>query len=111
MLLAVKRLGDVPDFDDKQKVADIMSRRANQQQGCLDNRAAGYETRELCVNQGKRLVVEAAQELATLEGLLQARFPRQKDYVRTFFMDVSSPEKPKGKAAEPEKAAEKDPEG
>lgn len=110
VLLAVKRLGDVPDFDDKPKVAATMIRRANQQQVCLDDRAAGHEARELCVNQGKKLVVEAALELATLEGLLLARFTRQKDYVRTFFLDVSSPEKPKAKAAakvaEPEKAGE-----
>ncbi len=105
VLLAVKRLGDVPDFDDKPKVAATMTRRANQQQVCLDDRAAGHEARELCVNQGKKLVVEAALELATLEGLLLARFTRQKDYVRTFFLDVSSPEKPKAKAAEPEKPA------
>ena len=53
---------------------------------------------------GIRLVLEAANVLATTKGALDERFPRQRDYVAAFFLDVV-PARAKAAAA-PEPAGE-----
>jgi hypothetical protein len=97
---AVGRMNDVADFVGKQEVIKDLTRRADTQQGCLDQRKAGRDTRDALVSTRDRLVVECAEALAALEGRLLSRFPRQKDYVRKFFLDVSPEKNSKKKAPE-----------
>ena len=96
MLQAVDRLGDVPAFADRAAIAADLTARAKQQQGCLDDRDAGDTARAKLVSACVKLVVDGSQALAELKGALDERFPRQRDYVAAFFMDVAGP---RGKAA------------
>jgi hypothetical protein len=92
---AVGRLKDVPDFAERAGIAKDLTKRATQQQACLDERDKGDLARAQLVSAGVKLVVEAAHALAALKGALDERFPRQRDYVGAMFMDVS----PRKKAA------------
>jgi hypothetical protein len=105
---AMGRMANVPDFAGKQGIVDDLRRRADRQQGCLDERRAGREAREQLESTLDRLVHQGAEALATLEGLLLARFPRQKDYVRKFFLDVSPEKNTKKKPASGEATPAKD---
>lgn len=98
--LAAARLDDVPDFPERAAIAADLVRRADQQQACLDERAAGQEARAKLVGTALRLVLDAAQALASTKGALDMRFPRQRDYVRTFFLNVGSKHKAPRPAAE-----------
>jgi len=90
VLTAVGRLNDLPDFEGKVAIQQDLTRRADQQEDFLQEREAGdaHETR--LASEGVRLVVESALALASLKGLLDARFPRQRRYVAAFFLDVSA---------------------
>lgn len=89
VLEAVDRLGDLPDFADRAGIAADLTQRAQQQQSCLDERGSGDTTRAKLVSTGIRLVLEAANALSATKGALDERFPRQRDYVAAFFLDVS----------------------
>ena len=100
VLKAMNRMEDVPDFAEKAGIVQDLTARANQQQGCLDEREEGRSARAKLVSTGIKLVVEAAEALATLKGALDQRFPLQKDYVAAFFRDVS-PRRTKREDEEP----------
>jgi hypothetical protein len=89
VLEAVGRLGDVPDFAERKAIAKDLTKRATQQQGCLDERDKGDLARAQLVSAGVKLVADAAHELAALKGALDERFPRQRNYVDSFFMDTA----------------------
>ncbi|MBI4814676.1 MAG: hypothetical protein HY791_00375 [Deltaproteobacteria bacterium] len=95
VLEAVGRLTDLPEFVEKEPVGKDMSLRAQTQQKCLDERADGRLKRDALVTAGIKQVLEAAQALAALKGALDERFPRQRDYVAAFFLDVAPPRQPK----------------
>ena len=97
VLLAVKRLDDLPDFTERAAIATDLTKRANQQQVCLDARDSGHGAREQLVSMGIKRVVDAANALAAAKGALDERFPRQRDYVSAFFLDVA-PERVKAPA-------------
>ncbi len=99
VLLAVERLDELPDFSERAAIAADLTKRANQQQGCLDDRESGHNAREKLVSTGMKLVLNAADALAAAKGALDERFPRQRDYVSAFFLDVA-PERAKAKEAE-----------
>ncbi|APR87377.1 hypothetical protein A7982_12726 [Minicystis rosea] len=99
VLEAVIRLDDLPDFPEKKAIAEDLTKRAEQQQACLDERDAGDATRSALVGKTIKLVVDTAHALAALKGALDERFPRQRDYVATFFADVSPRRKAKADAA------------
>jgi hypothetical protein len=99
VLEAVGRLEDLPDFAERSAIAADLTKRANRQQSCLDERADGDLARAKLVSTGIRLVLEAAQALAATKGALDERFPRQRDYVAAFFLDVTSAARPKAAAA------------
>jgi hypothetical protein len=88
VLLAVERMKDVPDFAERAAIAADLTKRANQQQACLDERAVGRSARAGLASLAIRLVLDAAHALASLKGTLDARFPRQREYVAVFFFDA-----------------------
>ncbi|MEO7328876.1 MAG: hypothetical protein ABI193_09880 [Minicystis sp.] len=90
VLEAVVRLGDLADFPEKKGIAKDLTKRAQQQQDCLDEREKGAMARTKLVSTGIKLVVESADALAALKGALDERFPRQRDYVTAFFADVGA---------------------
>ncbi|WP_156339015.1 hypothetical protein [Chondromyces crocatus] len=94
VLDAVQRLNDVPPFDEKEKLQQDLTRRAEQQESFLRARDAGYKLLMQKKSEAARLVVESALSLASLRGAMEHRFPRQRDYVKRFFMDAR-PRSPK----------------
>jgi hypothetical protein len=86
---AAGRLDDVADFDDKAKVKADLLARAEQQEDLLRTRDEGIAARSKLVSEGVRLVVDGAEALAKTKAALDGRFPRQRAYVATFFLDVS----------------------
>lgn len=113
VLEAVDRLSDLPDFAERRSIAKDLTARATEQQGCLDDRLAGRTARAKLVSVGVKLVLEASNALAELKGALDERFPRQRNYVATFFMDVAAAPKKEArtKSEEPPVATPKTPEG
>ena len=93
---AADRLDDLADFPERGAIAADLQKRAGQQQTCLDEREAGKAKRAKLVTAVTKVVMEGADALAALKGALDERFPRQRDYVAAFFLDVA----PRRKAAE-----------
>lgn len=89
VLEAMDRMSDLPDFAERAAIVADLTKRADQQQSCLDDRSDGDAARARLVSAGIRLVLEAANVLATTKGALDERFPRQRDYVAAFFLDVA----------------------
>lgn len=102
VLLAVERMKDVPDFAEQAAIAADLTKRASQQQACLDEREAGRNARARLVSSALRLVLDAAHALASLKGALDARFPRQREYVAVFFFKVSHRAKAAHATTDPE---------
>lgn len=102
VLAAVARMNDLPPFDEKAALQADLTARANRQEEFLKARDEGYAVRTRLASEGARLVVEAALALASLKGALDARFPRQRAYVGSFFLDVASKPKKRGAVEEPE---------
>jgi hypothetical protein len=90
VLQAVGRFADVPEFAERKGIAKDLTKRAEQQQTCLDERTTGEAARAKLVGAGIKLVVDGAHALAALKGALDERFPRQREYVAAFFRDVAS---------------------
>jgi hypothetical protein len=99
VLEAVGRMDDLPAFAERAAISADLTKRANRQQAALDERSSGEIARARHVSAGIRLVLEAANALAAIKGALDERFPRQRDYVAAFFLDVTSAARPKAAAA------------
>jgi hypothetical protein len=99
VLDAVDRFKDVPEFPERATIAADLTTRADQQQGCLDDRDEGDIARAKLVSAGIKLVLDAAHALAATKGALDERFPRQRDYVAAFFLDVAPARTKPGAAA------------
>lgn len=102
VIQAAGRMADLPDFAERAAIAKDLTKRAEQQQTCLDEREQGGTARAKLVSAGIKLVLDAAHALAALKGALDERFPRQRDYVAAFFMDVAPQRAAKRETAEPE---------
>jgi hypothetical protein len=89
VLEAVERMSELPDFPERAPIAQDLTIRAKQQQGCLDERDVSSAVRAKLVSQGIKVVLDAADLLAATKGALDERFPRQRDYVASFFLDVA----------------------
>lgn len=111
VLEAVERMADLPEFAERAAIALDLTKRANRQQGALDERSDGDAARSKLVSTGIRLVLEAANALATTKGALDERFPRQRDYVAAFFLDVTSGRATKAAAADAAPAEPPEPTG
>jgi hypothetical protein len=95
VLEAVARMEDLPEFAERAGIAEDLTKRAKRQQSALDERSDGDAARAKLVSTGIRIVLEAADMLAQTKGALDERFPRQRDYVAAFFLDVTPVARPK----------------
>jgi len=86
---AITRLDDLPAFDGRDAIKADLIKRAKQQDDFLSERDTGDAQRLQLQSQAIRLVTEGALALASLKGALDQRFPRQRSYVASFFLDVA----------------------
>jgi hypothetical protein len=89
VLGAVSRLDEVPDFDDKAQIKADLTNRVELQEGLIDQRDNGHKQLAKLESEAVVLVVEGATKLAQTKAALDGRFPRQREYVARFFLDVS----------------------
>src|SRR5690606_32063492 len=89
VIAAADRLVDLPDFAERAAIRDDLVRRAAAQEALLEARDGAQAEAARLASSGVRLVAEAAEALARLKGALDQRFPRQRDFVSTFFYDVA----------------------
>src|SRR5262249_19474053 len=85
VLQAMERMGDLPDFLERKGLVKDITKRAEQQQTCLDEREQGDIARAKLVSAAIKLVLDASHALAAMKGALDERFPRQREYVAAFF--------------------------
>lgn len=102
VLQAVEKFDEVPAFAEKDAIRQDLTVRAEQQQDFLDDRDEGYKTLFKLKSEATRLVLESSLALASLKGALDQRFPRQREYVARFFLDVKP--KPSKKEQQARKA-------
>ena len=95
----------LPDFPERGAIAADLTRRASQEQSCLDARAEGDIARAKLVSAGIKLVLDAANALAATKGALDEQFPRQREYVAAFFLDVAPARSRSSAEAAPVEAA------
>lgn len=88
VLDAVEKFDELPDFADKDAIRQDLTVRAEQQQDFLDDRNEGDKALLKLKSEATRLVLESSLALASLKGALDQRFPRQREYVARFFLDV-----------------------
>ncbi|MDI3287946.1 hypothetical protein [Polyangium sp. 15x6] len=86
---AITRIGDLPEFEDKAKVQSDLLARVELQEGLLKERDQGDAVLSKLESEAVKLVVEAADKLVQTKAALDGRFPRQRGYVASFFLDVS----------------------
>lgn len=88
VLVHVDKLAQGPDFAAKTDLVQDLMKRANQQaQNFTDRTAAGVNGAALETTL-QNAISAAADALYTLEKRLLERFPRERIYVRAFFLDV-----------------------
>jgi hypothetical protein len=100
VLKVVSRFPTVQDFPGKAAIAADLTARAATQSKNFEDRDAGEITAAALEAAGAKAVADASDALYRLEKRLLERFPREKVYVRAFFLDVAPPRK-KQAAAEP----------
>jgi hypothetical protein len=98
VLAAAERLEDLPEFPDRSAIKADLIARADQQEKLLAARDAGDLKRSKLASAAVAAVVDGALTLVQTKAALDGRFPRQRKYVASFFLDVS----PARKKAAPE---------
>ena len=93
VLAACALFPQVPDFPGKDTVRTDLEGRAQRQAANFARRDGGELTGSTLDGATVRAVAEASDDLYRLEKRLLDRFPRERTYVRSFFLDVSSPRK------------------
>ncbi len=93
VLQCVDRLVANAEFDGKNAVVADLTGRANQQKKNFDDREAAERVEANLDNELANAIAEGADALYTLEKRLLERFPRDKVYVRAFFMNVGAKRK------------------
>jgi hypothetical protein len=93
VLSIAERMKELPEFPGREDIRDDLLSRATQQQKNLDERRAGAAEYDKRRSATTALVSKAATALIQAQGALQNRFPDDKKYVRSFFLDVSRPAK------------------
>ena len=101
VLQVVARFPQVPDFPGKAALEADLTGRAKRQNDNFTGRDAGEVTEHAIDGRLTQAIVHASDALYRLEKRLLDRFPRDKAYVRAFFLDVA----PVRKKAIPEPAA------
>lgn len=93
VLAAAERLDDLTDFSDRNTIKSDLIARANQQETLLAERDAGDAKRSKLASTAVAAVVDGALALAQTKAALDGRFPRQRKYVASFFLDISAARK------------------
>lgn len=91
VLAAVGRFADLPGFESRDTIRADLQARATTQQRLLGERDSGDVEAAPIESGVVRTVADAADALARLKGALDGRFPRQRRYVASFFMDTRAP--------------------
>lgn len=108
VLDAVEKFDELPAFAEKDAIRQDLIVRAEQQQDFLDERDEGDKALLKLKSEATRLVLESSLALASLKGALDQRFPRQREYVARFFLDVRpKPSKKEQQARKAKKEAAK----
>ncbi len=89
VLGAISRLDEVPDFDDKAQIQTDLKNRVELQEKWIDQRETGHKQLAKLESEGVALVADGAIKLAQTKAAIDGRFPRQREYVSRFFLDVS----------------------
>lgn len=89
----LQRFPKVPDFAGKSDIAADLTGRADAQTANFTARTAGEVTRAGLEGTLDKAVADASTALYRLEKRLLERFPREKRFVRAFFLDVAGPRK------------------
>jgi hypothetical protein len=95
VLTIAERMKDLPDFPGKEEIRADLILRATQQQQNVNARRTGEAEYDKRRSATTVLVTKAATALIQAQGALQNRFPEDKRYVRSFFLDVTRPAKEK----------------
>lgn len=95
VLDAVEKLNDVAEFPEKSAIQQDLTLRANQQIQMVDEREDGMAIGTKLSADVVAAVMKGALALAQTKGALDTRFPRQRKYVATFFLDVAPERKAK----------------
>lgn len=93
VLQVVARFPQVPDFQGKAALEVDLTGRANRQKDNFTGRDAGDVAEYAIDGQLAQVIARASDALYTLEKRLLDRFPRDKVYVRAFFLDVAPAKK------------------
>jgi hypothetical protein len=95
VLRAVDRLGDLPEFSSRERIATRLTDVATRQGGALEQRVEMRREENTMDSRHRLLIVAAAEALGKLEATLLERFPRQYEYVGEFFLPSTPAKKPK----------------
>ena len=95
VLEATAKFSQVPDFNGKAELKADLEGRADRQALGFKARAEAEVTEAALWGAVDKAVATAADALYGLEKRLLERFPRDKQYVSAFFMDVAPPRKKK----------------
>lgn len=101
VLQVVARFPQVPDFQGKEALDADLTGRAKRQVDNFTNRDAGEVTEHAIDGRLTQSIVRGSDGLYRLEKRLLERFPRDKVYVRAFFLDVAPTKKKAAAAVEP----------
>jgi hypothetical protein len=88
---AAERLDDLPDFEKKTAIQKDLVARAETLETLIEELDRGHAKRHGLQGACVRAVAEGADALAAIRAELEQRFPRQREYVTAFFLDVAAP--------------------
>jgi hypothetical protein len=89
VLAAIGRMKDLPAFGAREAIEKDLAARANKQESLLGDRDGAALERNALESAAVKLVADASIALTRTKSALDNRFPRQRDYVASFFLDVS----------------------
>lgn len=99
VLKLLAKFPQVPDFTGKSALHDDLKGRADRQNKNFTDRDAGEVTEAELDGVLTRAIARGSDALYRLEKRLLERFPREKVYVRSFFLDVAGGRKKKAPSA------------
>jgi hypothetical protein len=89
VLTALLKMVDLPKFSGREELVNELMLLANKQKQILQERSVGTTIRTTLSSTATRIIVQGADLLASIKGDLDSRFPRQKKYVSSFFLNVT----------------------
>ena len=94
---SANRFAQVPDFDGKAEVKKDLEDRATRQLKIITERDEGELIRGSLASALARTIADCSEALYRLEKRMLDRFPREREYVKSFFLDAASKQKLKSK--------------